>query len=169
MKKGSLIPLVFIVSLFLIVPAAFWVLTSKTSNENVRGVSIKSDKKGILVRIDSNYGNWDMVKYLCKDKEVCEASLVSGKGLDTTSGGQVKNRDVVVEYSPDWKDYKYLKVYVRSGWGSQVREFKVTKIGSVPGMTTEKITYGGSDYNVVFIPLDTVSESLLPTVRFSDL
>lgn len=169
MKKGSLIPLVFIVSLFLIVPAAFWVLTSRVPNENVRGISIKSNAKGVLVRIDSNYGNWDMVKYLCKDKEACEVSLISGKGLDTTSGGQVKNRDVAVEYTSEWKDYQYLKIYVRPGWGSQVREFNVSKIGSVPGMTIEKMTYGGSDYSVVFIPLDIISESLLPTVRFSDL
>lgn len=169
MKKSSLIPLVFIISLFLIVPATFWVLTSKTSNENVQGVSIKSDTKGVLVRVDSNYGNWDMAKYLCKDKETCEVSLISGKGLDTTSGGQVKNGDVAVEYTADWKDYQYLKIYVRSGWGSQVRDFSVSKIGSVPGMTIEKMTYGGSDYSVVFIPLDSIGETLLPTVRFSDL
>jgi hypothetical protein len=169
MKKGSLIPLVFIVSLFLIVPAAFWLLTSKTSNENVQGVSTKSGAKGVLVRIDSNYGNWDMVKYICKDKATCETSLIAGKGLDTTSGGQVNNEDVTVEYTPEWKDHQYLKVYVRSGWGSQVRSFNASKIGSVPGMTIENMTYGGSDYSVVFIPLDAVAEKLLPTVRFSDL
>ena len=169
MKKSSLIPLVFIVSLFLIIPAAFWVLTSNPSNENVQGVSVKSNVKGILVRVDSNYGNWDMVKYLCTDKDTCETSLISGKGLDTTSGGQIANRDIAVEYTSDWKDYQYLKIYVRSGWGSQVREFNVSKIGSVPGMTIEKMIYGGSEYNVVFIPLDSVGQDLLPTVRFSDL
>jgi hypothetical protein len=150
MKKGSLIPLIFIVGLFLIVPAAFCV-------------------KGVLVRVDSNYGNWDMVQYLCKDKETCATSLISGKGLDTTSGGQVKNRDVAIEYTLDWKDFQYLKIYVRSGWGSQVREFNVSRIGSVPGMTVEKMTYGGSEYNVVFVPLDIIGQNLLPTVRFSDL
>lgn len=169
MRKSSLIPLVVIVSLFVIVPAAFWVINSKSSNENVQGATIKSDVKGVLVKIDSKFGNWDMVKYLCKDKETCETSLISGKGLDTTSGGQIENRDVAIEYSAEWEDYQYLKIYVRAGWGSQVREFNVSKIGSVPGMTVEKMTYGGADYNVVFIPLDGVGFSLFPMVRFSDL
>jgi len=169
MKKSSFIPLVFIVSLFLIVPVSFWMLTSKPSNDNVRGATIKSDVKGILVKVDSNYGNWDMSKYLCKSIDDCSSSLVSGKGLDTTSGGTIKDRDIAIEYTSDWADYSYLKIYVRSGWGSQVRDFKVTKLGNVSGMVIQNMTYGGSDYSVVLIPITNLGKSLLPTVRFSDL
>lgn len=95
--------------------------------------------------------------------------LHPGKGLDTTSGGTIKNRDIAIEYTSDWADYTYLKIFVRSGWGSQVRDFKITKLGNVSEMVIQSMTYGGVDYNVVFVPISDLGSSLLSTVRFSDL
>ena len=169
MKKSSFIPLVLIIAFFLSVPVAFWVITMRNSNENVRGVGTQANTEGVLVKITSEYGNWDMAKYLCKSKDECLLSLVSGKGLDTTSGGSVKDRDIVIEYTNDWVGYEYLKIFLRAGWSSQVREFKATKLSSIPGMTIEKMTYGGSDYNVVLVPITGSETTLLHTASFSDL
>jgi hypothetical protein len=50
MKKSNLIPLVLVVSTFLILPVAFFFLNSKNSG-NVQGVKTQASKKGIILKI----------------------------------------------------------------------------------------------------------------------
>jgi len=169
MKKSNLIPLVLVISTFLILPIAFFFLNSKNLNGNVQGLKTQANKKGILLKITSNYGTWDMTKYFCKTKDDCLTSLFSGKIIDTTSGGVVENSFVTVEYSPEWNNYEFIKVFVKQGWGTSTRTFKAEDASVIPGVTIEKFTYGGTNYNVVLIPLTSVTGELLEAASFSDL
>ena len=168
MKKSNLIPLVLVVSTFLMLPIVFFFLNSKNGG-NVQGTKTQANKKGIVLKITSNYGTWDMTKYFCKTKDECLTSLFSGKIIDTTSGGVVEGSHVTVDYSPEWTNYEFIKVFVKSGWGSSTRTFKVSAMGAVPDVTVEKVTYGGVSYNVVLIPLSSVNGVLLEVASFSDL
>lgn len=168
MRKSSLIPLALIISVFLILPIAFWFINSKNSNENVQGVKTRSDVKGVIVKVYSNYGTWDMAKYICKTKEECLSSLVSGKNLDTTSGGVVEEHFVTIEYSQDWNNYEFLKVFVKPGWGSQTRTFKTSVLGGVSGVSVNRVSSGGANYDVILIQLNNIGGELLEAASFSD-
>jgi len=168
MKKSNLIPLVLVVSTFLILPIAFFFLNTKNGG-NVQGAKTQANKKGIILKISSGNGTWDMMKYFCKTKDECLTSLFSGKIIDTTSGGIVEDSNVTVDYSSDWTNYEFIKVFVKPGWGSSTRTFKVTSAGVIPNVTIEKVTYGGINYNVILVPLNSVNGELLEAASFSDL
>ena len=68
MKKSNLIPLILVVSTFLILPIAFFFFNSKNGG-NVQGAKTEANKKGIILKITSNDGTWDMTKYLCTTKD----------------------------------------------------------------------------------------------------
>ena len=81
MKKSFLIPLIIIL-VFAGIPATFWVISSRDSvDENVQGAH--SGSTGVVLKIVSNGGAWDMFKYVCESREKCLESLESGK-VDVT-------------------------------------------------------------------------------------
>ncbi len=168
MKKSSLVPLIVIVATFLVIPIVFWALTFKKTDENIQGARTKIGAAGVLVKINSTYGTWDMAKYLCKTRDECLESLVSGKILETTSGGGVEDQFVSVRYTKDWDSYEFLKMFVKPGWGSSVRKFYASLTENISRSFVENFTYNGMDYEVVIVPVKGIGDTLLEVAKFSD-
>lgn len=169
MKKTSVLPLILIVTVFLVIPIVFWVVSFRSTDDNIQGARTKNGDAGASVLVSSKYGTWDLVKYLCQTREECVGSLTSGRVLDTTSGGVTDRQSVVIKYSKDWDSYKFLKVFVKSGWGSSLREFQVSLAGNASGSYVEDVVYNGINYKVVIVPIDIISGSLMEIAEFSDL
>ncbi len=169
MKKTSLLPLVIIVATFLIIPIAFWFLTSKNSDGNIQGAKTKGDSAGVIVNIKSSQGTWDLNKYLCKSEKECLESLVAGKSLETISGGVVENKLITIKYASDWDSYEFLKIFVKPGWGSTLRKFDASLVNGVSEVYMESFVYGESDYDVVLVPIKNIKDTLLEVATFSDL
>ena len=168
MKKSSSLPLVIIVLTFLVIPVAFWFFTFREQNDDIRGVGTRGGASGVIVRVNSNYGTWDMSKYLCPTREECSESLVSGKILETTSGGGIDEQFVIVRYTQDWESYEYLKVFIKPGWGSPERVFNVSLLGNIKDSFIDEFTYEGEVYKAVIIPIQSIGETLSEVAIFSD-
>ncbi|NMB91801.1 hypothetical protein GYA37_03050 [candidate division WWE3 bacterium] len=167
MRKSSFLPLALIVCTFLMLPVAFWFFNSKTNEGIVRGVETKSNLNGVVVKISSRYGTWEMSKYLCKSKEECLFSVSSGKSLDKVGGGVVENQDIEISYDQAWKDYSFLKVFVKPAWGSQAGQFNASIIKNSSQMSIESVSVDNYEYNIVIIPLEDLKNHLEGVIRFS--
>jgi hypothetical protein len=172
MRKGFSIPLVLIfIVVFLSVPLLYWFFSSRDGTTNVMGATtnqLQQAQNGFSVRINSKDGTWDLYEYLCTTKDECASSLMSGRRVQIVSGGTVQNHDVAITSGSDWNSYKYAKVFVRSGWGSSAREFKVESVGVVPGSERVNFTYESANYKAVLIPLDSAGDSFYKSAVFSD-
>jgi len=168
MRKTSFLPLALIICVFLILPVAFWFFNTRVDKGSVRGAKIKSDSKGVIVKVSSNYGTWEMSKYLCKTKDECLLSLTSGKSLDKVGGGVVENQDVAVLYDQSFKDYSFLKVFIKPAWGSQARNFTASSIQDLSKISVENISSNDYEYSVVIIPMSSLENSLEDIARFTD-
>ena len=168
MRKKISFPLIAIILLFLVIPIAFWFFSTKRVSDDVKGV--ETDFSGLVVKVVSKNGSWDMFKYLCENRDQCAESLNSGKFLDKTSGGGGENDQfVTIKYSPDWKSYEFIKIYVESGWGSTDRVFKVSLSDSIPGSFIGKFSYGERDYETVIIPVSVFNSGFFDNaVTFYD-
>ncbi|MFZ2664398.1 MAG: hypothetical protein WAX66_03480, partial [Patescibacteria group bacterium] len=151
MRKSSFLPLALIISIFLVLPVAFWFFNSKVDEGIVRGAKTKSDSKGVIVKVSSGYGTWEMSKYLCKTKEECLFSTSSGKSLDKIGGGVVESQDVAILHDPSWKDYSFLKIFIKPAWGSQAGQFTASLIqsSSRDQISIESISSSDYEYSVV--------------------
>ncbi|MBW6441551.1 hypothetical protein K0B04_01405 [Patescibacteria group bacterium] len=152
--------------MFLVIPVAFWFFTFSEGNDDVQGV--RTGSLGVVVKVESKEGSWDMSKFLCKDRAGCLESLNSGKALEKTSGGGLEDQVVTVRYSSDWSQYEFLKIYIEPGWGSIQREFKASLTNEVQGSLIETVTFGGVEYNVVLIPTSVLESGLFEVATFSD-
>lgn len=168
MRKSSFLPLALILCVFLILPVAFWFFNSKIDEGTVQGAKVKSDSKGVIIKVSSNYGTWEMSKYLCKTKDECLLSLTSGKSLDTVGGGVVENQDVAILYDQSFKDYAFLKVFIKPAWGSQARNFNAFSIQNFSQIFIQNIFDNNSEYSVVIIPMSSLENSLEDIARFTD-
>lgn len=168
MRKSSFLPLALILCVFLILPVAFWFFNSNVDKGDVQGAKVKSDSKGVIIKVSSNYGTWEMSKYLCKTKDECLLSLTSGKSLDTIGGGVVENQDVAILYDESFKEYSFLKVFIKPAWGSQARNFTASSIRGSSQSSIENISSNDSVYNVVIIPVSSLENSLEDIARFTD-
>lgn len=168
MRKGSALPLLLIVTLFLMVPAVYWYIGYRDSVNNVKGAKTSEIEYGLYVTITSNKGTWDLNSYLCKSKSECLESLDSGNKLDTRSGGRAVEYEVDLVYSEQWANYSFLKIFVKPGWGAQERVFKVLNPGLVQGTTVEKITSDGVRQEVVLIPVKELKAGFIKSADFSD-
>lgn len=167
MKKTSPLPLIIIVMVFLIIPATFWFLFySKNSSEDVKGV--KTDSSGVMMKVSSKNGSWDMSKYLCKDKTECLESLQSGKFLEKTSGGGVEDQYVSLRYSNDWNSYEFLKIFIEPGWGSMNRDFKASLTGVDENYFIEKFIYNDREFEAIIIPVAGLDKNVFEATVFSD-
>jgi hypothetical protein len=167
MNKGFSLPIVLIVALFLSLPVMFFVFSSRSSMPKVKGVATTSNV-GFDVQISSGKGTWDLFEFLCTTKEECSSSLTSGKRLETISGGQVKTYDVVVEPDQAWNEYKYIKLFVKPGWGSPFRTFTVANKAQIPNVEFVTLTEGNGSYNAIIIPISSVQNSFYSPINFSD-
>ncbi len=167
MNKGFSLPIVLIVALFISLPVMFFFFSTRATAPNVKG-AFTTANVGFDVQISSNKGTWDLFEFLCTTKEECTTSLTGGKRLETIGGGQVKTYDVVVEPDQAWNDYKFIKLFVKSGWGSPFRTFSVSDPAQIPGAEVTKITEGLSDYNIILLPITSVQNSFYTSINFTD-
>lgn len=176
LQRGYSVPLFIVIALLLLtIPAYYWLrinnLNFSSSGENVRGVkSIGTPyhKPGFSVSVSTDVETWDLVEYLCNTREECLESISSGRRLGTVSGGPTELHEVFVEYMPSWNDYSYIKYYVRSGWYATQKNFRIAKLGDVPGATKETITDGGVTYEVVLAPVPDLKDAFFVSAHFTD-
>ncbi len=137
-QYGFTLPVVLIFVLaFLAAPLVFWLKGSKGGEQpNVQGSESFSSKEGTYIQVTSEKGPWDLFEYLCKTKEECVESLTSGKKWEAISGGTTVGSSIKINYSELWKDFKYLKVFVKPGWGVSTHSFALkNEFGAVDAET----------------------------------
>lgn len=166
MRKNPPLPLIIIISAFIIIPVVFWVFTFGDEPEDVRGVT--TEGTGVLINILSKNGAWDMPKFLCEDISTCRESLTSGKPLEKTSGGGIEEQSIIIRSSKDWDSYEYLKVYVKPGWGTVERFFSTSMTDAVKGAVVESFDYDGNNYEAVIVPTDLLRSEFVDSITFSD-
>lgn len=143
----------------------------KDQNANVMGISSSDnsvEKKGVSVQVKSTSGTWDMYQYLCKTKDECLSDLFSGYSSGSVSGGASDNVNIYIEALNNWKDYEYLKIFVRPGWGSDSSSFNVTNSSSELQAIRNTINYKGASHNIVLIPLENMLSGMTGTINFSN-
>lgn len=176
LKRGFTAPLLLVlVTSFFVLASLFWVISNNvntsTTSTNVKGASSNVPsyaKPGFAIYVSASQGTWDLVQYLCKDYDACVSSLDSGKRWGTVGGGPADLQEIFVEYNPQWSEYKYIKLYVRSSWGSQMRLFTPTKLGDVPDTKAVIVTANNAKYNVVVMPVEAFSTKFYKSAEFTD-
>jgi len=170
MNRGFTLPiLILIIVLLIAIPAVFWVTTSE--GKDIKGASSQevTIQRGFSVFIESQDGTWDLIEYLCTDKEECVEGLDSGESWGTVSGGKTDHHEVLVSYSSAWDTYEYLKVFVRPAWHESTRTFGIKDKSIFEGGEIVEISNNGKKIEVLLIPLDLVRDSFVRTVVFSDV
>lgn len=172
MSKGLKLPLVLIFILcFLSIPFFFYVyINHKNNKESVQGVSSEIPSKlGVTIRINSKEGAWDLHQFLCDEKDACLSTLTIGKPWGIVSGGITKDYEFNISPDQNWGEgFKYLKVFVRSSWGSMTRDFMPSLIHGSDLVETTSIFSDGVTYNIVLIPLENITDTAAVLIGFSD-
>jgi len=173
MSKGLKLPLVFIfITLFLSIPVLFYFYTKSNNLNNVDVKGVYSEvptKPGVTIRITSKGGTWNLHQFLCDDKDACLKSLNIGKSWGVVSGGITNNYEFNIAPNQKWDpDFKYIKLFVRSSWGSMSRDFVPTLLNQPDIVELETISNEGVDYNVILIPLDKINSDAANLVDFRD-
>jgi len=168
MKRGSIWPILIIVTLFLIIPLGYWYLRYQDSMRNVKGAKTSEIANGLYVIVNSNSGTWDLNSYLCKTRSGCLESLTSGDKLETKSAGRAIGYEVDLVYQDAWKDNSFLKIFVKSGWGAQNKVFNVINPGVIPGTSIEKIDSSGISQEVILVPVSELNSGFYKGPEFSD-
>lgn len=173
---GYSVPIVIVIALLLLViPAYFFIETNNfnsSSSENIRGAQTVGDayaKPGFSVSITAQAATWDLVEYMCKSLDECISSVTAGSRLGTVSGGTTDLHEVIISYSDEWKDYEYIKFYVRSGWYTEGGMFKVIDLGEVPGSDIYTLSDGTNNYEAVIAPISSLTKNFYSSASFSDI
>lgn len=161
MKKGSLLPVVLIVILFIVLPLSFWYF-SNSSDKNIRGARTL-DLVGVVVEVNSS-GTWSLSGYLCNTLEGCLSSLDSGERIKTSGGGKGEGKEVKIEYTKVWDEYNFLKVFIKPGWGSDSEGYRIEEFGG----TTGSSMYDIDGVSVAIVPVEDIKSGVFETVKFSD-
>lgn len=161
-NRGFTVPIVVLLTLlFLLLPVIFLYTFNSSPESSVKGASAKTPSNSLSVKITSPNGSWDLQQYLCKDKKDCQSELLSGKRTSTVSGGKTSGQFVLVNQPDKVEDYKYLKIFVQSSWGSKTSAFKLINANVLTTMSAEKVGLkeNNVNYDVVLIPLSVFSTS----------
>ncbi|HSX39311.1 MAG TPA: hypothetical protein VLI92_01850 [Candidatus Saccharimonadales bacterium] len=173
MQKGSsgLLVIIFI-ALLVILPVSTWVVIKSTAKDgSVQGASTvdsSSTSPGFSVNVVAKSSGWDLEEYVCKTLDECSNSPESGMRWATISGGQTALHKVDVLYTSELDSYSYMKVLVKSGWGTSLKTFKISEAGSVPGSKKQTLKDGQVNYDVLLLPLDKVKTAFYTSATFSD-
>lgn len=165
-QKGFTLPIVAIFVLaFLIAPIAFWFTSSRElAATNVQGVE-SSAETGIYLKVVSTAGSWDLSQYLCKTKADCIGSLTAGKKAESLSGGVTQGSSKRLNYTDALNGYEYIKVFVRSGWGTDtLKSFNIAVQPDISGVETQKV----QDIQVILIPVEAVKSGSFAQILFTD-
>ena len=173
MQKILRLTLVFLfVSLFVASPIVFYFYqNNKTQKDsNVKGASTSlPNENGLYINVISKNGNWDLYKYLCKDYDDCISDLNSGEYWGIVSGGDTSgylyNIDSYTNIDPE---YKYLKIFVKSSWGSLLRIFEPSIISNYENINSVSILNEMQEYSAVIIPVEVISADSSNIIQFSD-
>lgn len=174
MSKSLKLPLVFIfLALFLSVPFVFYLLVVKPMNstkDNVKGVYAEVPRKeGLTLRVSSKGGTWDLYQFLCDEHDACLKTLNIGKQWGVYSGGVTNNHEINVSPKQSWDPkFKYLKVYVRSGWGSMLRDFNSTVLNDSNKIELQTVVSDGVNYKVILVPIENINENSRILIDFRD-
>ena len=166
MRRSSVLPLIIIIATFLVIPVAFWIINFQKSDTDIKGANTGSS--GMVIKIKSEGGAWDMSKFLCVDTNECVESLTSGKVLDKTSGGGIQEQEVGVVYSSNWDQYKYIKIFVEPGWGSADRVFSVWMNEALSDSFIHEFEVNTITYKVAIFSITDIERNLMDAVVFSD-
>lgn len=171
MRRAFSLPIVIVLVTLIATPLlAFAFFARSTQNPTVKGVSTKNlgAQKGITLQISSISGTWDLYEYLCTSKESCLSSLDAGNRLQTLSGGASEDHEIVIDYSDEMKNYAFLKVYVKSSWGSQGRRFSLQDSGLIAPADYATLKLADTTVDVVLIPVKELSSENSKVIYFSD-
>ena len=172
MQKGLSVP-ILIILLTLFAASGLGYIGYSINNApkaDVKGaISTPNIDKGFSININSN-GTWDFFEYLCKTLSECENTLTSGKKFATISGGSTTDHEVVVASTASWKDYDYIKVFAKPGWGSISSGFSLTNLNSTIDATIKTYTdSAGMSYEAVIVPINAVEGAFVDSIAtFSD-
>jgi hypothetical protein len=165
-QNGFTLPVVLIFVLaFLAAPLVFWFSSSKNSSKSdVQGVESTMSKEGTYIQVTSQKGSWDLFEYLCKTKEECTDSLTSGKKWEAISGGTTSGSSIKINYSELWKDYTYLKVFVKPGWGGSTHSFALKN--EFDASAVENKIFGNDQ--ALILPISVVESGAYTFLLFTD-
>jgi hypothetical protein len=171
-KNGYTTPLVVLfIIMFVSIPIIYWSFFSKSESvAEVKGVTrvAEVDNAGLNLAINSIGGTWDMYTYLCDDPEQCLDTVSSGKRISVSSGGKVENYLLKLPFDESWKKQKYLKIYIKAGWGSQNRTFKASNISQNSNVKVETIDSETNALNVLLVPTEVLETTKEIIGSFSD-
>jgi len=160
---------------FLTIPFIYYFfLFNLSDNKNVKGVSTFEPKySGVIVNIKSTQGNWDMYKFLCSTISDCTSSLNNGKPWGIVSGGTIDNYfynlNSLNNEKEEKEDYKFIKIYVRSSWGSVQRIFEPSiKFDNNKDFNLYEIKNDLNNYKVVIFPIEYLKSLDSYKIEFSD-
>lgn len=163
MQKGMSAPILLIA--IALVGAGLYASFAFSRPEEVRGASNSAAiSQGFSVLVTSP-STWDFYEYLCTSLSECEKSLTSGVRYSVTSGGQTAGHEIVVAFADSWKDFEYIKVFARPGWGAVSSDFDLVNNSSV---ATKTFTQDQQQVDAAFIPISNVSSEYIESlVSFS--
>ncbi|OGC77525.1 hypothetical protein A2619_01940 [candidate division WWE3 bacterium RIFOXYD1_FULL_39_9] len=172
-KNGYVSPLVlFFIFLFISIPIIYWGATSwGKSAVSVKGTSdvVLAGGRGISVEVTSVGGTWDLYAYLCNSEEECSDNLTSGKKIGVFSGGNSEQFLVQIPYDSSWDSHKYVKLYVKTGWGSTSRTFSVSGQDEQLGLIYKEYAGDtGRKYNLILVPVEKLGSENNYIGSFSD-
>jgi len=122
------------------------------------------EKTGVYVQVTSELGSWGMFEYLCVSKEECIDSLTSGRKWEEISGGATSGSSTRIVYSDLWKDYKYLKLFVKPGWASTTHPFAFRgELGLEDSLSTSL-----DNIDTVIIPIAVIEKGDYSFLVFTD-
>lgn len=170
MSKGFSLPILILVLVALIViPSSIWYYKSRESS--VMGAFAKKEtimENGFSVYVESAEGTWDLLEYLCKDKEECTKSLDSGTQWGSVSGAQTDYHEVLVDYANDMDAYGYIKLFVRPSWHQSSRIFEIEDGNSFTDGEFHELSNNGKKIQVLLIPTEKIKNGFVKTVLFTD-
>lgn len=173
MSKGLALPIVIVfIALFLSVPVFFYLYANKglEGNLNVKGAASEfTNESGVTLRVSSKGGTWDLHQFLCDERNACLSTLMIGKPWGIVSGGLTENYEFNIDPDQGWDEqFKYLKVFVKSGWGSMFRTFSAMPLHQKDLVESHTITNESKDYTVILIPLENINSNSNILIEFKD-
>jgi len=168
MQKGFSRPLVLLLLAFC--GALLFLIAYKkpSSSPYVKGVTssvVPNSTPGFTLDVISTEGTWNVFVYLCENTEVCIESADSGKFWRVFGGGRTPHHTVVVPAQDVWKDFRFVKVFAKPGWGSSARTFAVAKNTVSFDLNIHEVPQG---YDVLIFPTSAVSSESFKIAKVFD-
>jgi hypothetical protein len=171
MNKGLSMPLILILVLIILLPLSYLFFSKEMglfTPKNVKGATTEVARDPGLSFTVVSSGTWDLSQYLCATLKECSSSVQSGKRIGSIGGGKTSAYEVYLKASEEWKQYSFLKIVVRPGWGTDRAVFSVSDLGSVEGTIRETFKDGSNVMEAVIVPLSEVNGSFFRSAVFTD-